>query len=149
MASQIMTRLQEDIKAAMKAQEKDTLLALRTLMSEIKNLSINERRELEDPDVAAVIAKAIKQRQDSIEQFKMGRRDDLVAREQEQIDLYKKYQPEQLARSDIEKIVGEAIAATGATTKKEIGAVMKEVMPRVKGRADGKLVNQIVSEKLA
>jgi uncharacterized protein YqeY len=149
MASEIINRLQEDIKAAMKAREKETLLALRTLMSEIKNLSINERRELDDADVASVIAKAIKQRQDSIEQFKKGNRDDLVAREQQQVDLYRKYQPQQLERSDIEKIVAEAIAATGVTTKKEMGRVMKEVMPQVKGRADGKLVNQIVSEKLA
>ena len=148
MASEIQNRIQENIKAAMKAGRKEELLALRTLMSEIKNLAINERRELEDGDVAQVIAKAIKQRQDSIEQFTKGGRDDLARREQEQIDLYKNYQPRQLDRADLEPIIAGAIEQTGASSKKDMGKVMKEVMARVKGQADGKLVNIMVAEKL-
>ncbi len=148
MASQIMIRMQEDIKAAMKAGQKESLLAMRTLLSEIKNLSINERRELDDTDVAGVIAKSIKQREESIEHFRKGGREDLVEREQQQIELYKNYLPKQLQRCEIEAIVAEAIAQTGAATKKDMGKVMKAIMPQVKGRADGKLVNQVVSEKL-
>ncbi|MBD3390608.1 MAG: GatB/YqeY domain-containing protein [Chitinivibrionales bacterium] len=143
-----MNRIQEDIKIAMKAGKKDDLLALRTLLSEIKNLGINERRELSDEDVAAVIAKAIKQRRDSIEQFKNGGRHDLAAKEQEQIDLYTAYRPAQLERAEIEQIVAKAIADTGASSRKQMGMVMQQVMPQVKGRADGALVNRIVSEKL-
>ncbi|MFW5774798.1 MAG: GatB/YqeY domain-containing protein [Chitinivibrionales bacterium] len=148
MPSAILDTLLQDIKQAMKDREQDKLLALRTLHSEIKNLQINERRELSDADIGAIISKAIKQRNDSVEQFKNAGRDDLAQKEIFQIELYKNYLPKQLEKEDIERLVDEAIAKTGASGKKDMGAVMKELMPQVKGRADGKLVSSIVNQKL-
>ena len=148
MPSSILDTLLSDIKAAMKAQEKDRLLALRTLHSEIKNLELIEQKEMSDGNVAGVVAKAIKQRMESIEQFKAANRNDLVEKEQAQADIYKKYLPAQLSKEEIEGIVAAAIAEAGAQGKQDMGKVMKIVMPQVKGRADGKLVNEIVAQKL-
>lgn len=148
MASSILDALLADIKAAMKAREKDRLLALRTLHSEIKNLQLSEQKELSDGNVAGVVAKAIKQRMESLSQYKAANRGDLVAQEQAQADTYKKYLPAQLTKEEIEAIVAAAIAEAQAQGKQEMGKVMKIVMPQVKGRADGKLVNEIVAQKL-
>lgn len=148
MPSSILDALLADIKTAMKAQEKDKLLALRTLHSEIKNLELIEQKELNDGNVAGVVAKAIKQRLESIEQFKAANRNDLVEKEQAQADIYKKYLPTKLTKEEIEGIVAAAMAEAQAQGKQDMGKVMKIVMPQVKGRADGKLVNEIVAQKL-
>jgi uncharacterized protein len=148
MPSSILDALLADIKVAMKAQEKDRLLALRTLHSEIKNMEIIEQKEMSDGNVAGVVARAIKQRMESIEQFKAANRNDLVEKEQAQADIYKKYLPAQLTKEEIEAIVTSAIAEAGAQGKQDMGKVMKIVMPQVKGRADGKLVNETVAQKL-
>ena len=149
MSSSILEQILSDIKEAMKSKNSEKLLTLRTLHSEIKNVGINKRREITDEDVASVIAKGIKQRLDAIEQFKKGNRIDLVEKEEAQIALYKTYQPKQLELSEIEELVSQAITDTGATTLKELGSVMKAVMPLVKGKADGQVVNQVVKDKLA
>jgi uncharacterized protein len=148
MPSTILDTLLSDIKAAMKAQEKEKLLALRTLHSEIKNLELIDQKELSDANVAGVVAKAIKQRAESIEQYKAANRQDLVDTEQAQMDLFKKYLPAQLAKEEIEGIVTAAIAEVQAQGRQDMGKVMKLVMPQVKGKADGKLVNEIVAAKL-
>ena len=148
MASEILGRLLADIKTAMKAREKEKLETLRFLHSEIKNFEVNERREPTDDDVAAIVGKAIKTREDAIEQFKAGGRGDLVARERAQIEICRAYQPAQLSEAEIEALVDEVIRETGAAGKKDTGKVMKELMPRVKGKADGKVVNAIVGRKL-
>ena len=148
MASELLARLLADIKAAMKARDSERLETLRFLHSEIKNLEVNERREPTDEDVAAIVGKAIKSRLDSIEQFKAGGREDLVAREQSQLDVCRAYQPEQLSEAEIEALVDEVIRETGAASKRDTGKVMKALMPRVKGRADGKLVSSVVGRKL-
>jgi uncharacterized protein YqeY len=148
MSSSILDTLLADIKAAMKAQEKEKLLALRTLHSEIKNLELIEQKELNDANVAGVVAKAIKQRAESIEQYKAANRPDLVATEQSQADLFKKYLPAQLTKEEIEAIVTTAIAEAGAQGSQDMGKVMRLVMPQVRGKADGKLVNEIVAAKL-
>lgn len=149
MASTILDTLLSDIKAAMKAQEKEKLLALRTLHSEIKNLELMERKELSDGNVAGVVAKAIKQRAESEEQFRAAGRADLADRERFQIGLFTKYLPAQLSAAEIETIVAAAIAESGAQGKQDIGKVMKLVMPQVKGRADGTLVNETVAARLS
>lgn len=149
MPSSILDTLLADIKAAMKAQEKEKLLALRTLHSEIKNLELIDRKELNDANVAGVAARAIKQRTESIEQYKAANRQDLVATEQFQMELFKKYLPAQLTKEEIEGIVIAAITEAQAQGKQDMGKVMKLVMPQVKGKADGKLVNEIVAAKLA
>jgi hypothetical protein len=148
MPATILDTLLADIKAAMKAQEKEKLLALRTLHSEIKNLELIDRKDLNDANVAGVVAKAIKQRAESIEQYKAATRPDLVATEQFQMELFKKYLPAQLSKVEIEDIVAKAIAEASAQGKQDMGKVMKLVMPQVKGKADGKLVNEIVAAKL-
>jgi uncharacterized protein YqeY len=144
----ILDTLLADIKAAMKAQDKEKLLALRTLHSEIKNMELIDRKELSDANVAGVVAKAIKQRAESIEQYKTANRPDLVATEQSQMDLFKKYLPQQLTKEEIENIVVAAVAETQAQGKQDLGKVMKLVMPQVRGKADGKLINEIVAAKL-
>lgn len=148
MASEFLDQLLGDIKTAMKSKEKDKLSALRFLHAEIKNVEINERREPTDDDVLNVIGRLVKQRQEAIEQFQKGGRDDLVTQEAFQLDVYRAYQPEQLTEDEIAELVEQAIAATGASGKKDMGNVMKVIMPQVKGRAEGKVVNAIVGQKL-
>ena len=149
MASEILDHLLADIKVAMKARESERLETLRFLHSEIKNFEVNERKKPTDDDVAAIVGKAIKSRQDSIEQFQAGGREDLVAREQAQLEICKAYQPEQLGEAEIEALVDEVIEQTGAVGKRDTGKVMKELMPRVKGKADGRMVSAIVGRKLS
>jgi hypothetical protein len=144
MASIVMDQLLADIKEAMKAQASETLMALRSLHAAIKDQTVNAGLEITDEAVAAVVTKALKQRADSIEQFAAAGRQDLVVREQFQADLYRKYQPKQLDRAEIEGLVRQCIAESGAASKKEMGKVMQLLMPKVKGCADGKLVNQVV-----
>jgi uncharacterized protein YqeY len=148
MPSSILETLLADIKTAMKAQEKEKLLCLRTLHSEIKNLELIEQKEASDGNVAGVIAKAIKQRSESVAQFKAAGRADLADREQFQIDVFKKYLPVQLSREEIEGVVAAAISESGAQGKQDMGKVMKRVMPQVKGKADGTLVSEVVALKL-
>ena len=144
MASEFMDQLMADIKTAMKAQASETLVALRTLHAAIKDQTVNAGVEVTDEVVAAVVAKAIKQRTDAIEQFAAAGRQDLVDKEQKQVGLYRKYQARQLDRAEIEALVRQCIAESGAASKKEMGKVMQLLMPKVKGCADGKLVNQVV-----
>ncbi|MDR2848942.1 MAG: GatB/YqeY domain-containing protein [Verrucomicrobiota bacterium] len=144
-----MDQLLADIKTAMKAGEGEAVMALRTLNAAIKDQTVNAGAEITDEAVVGVVGKAIKQRTDAIEQFQAAGRQDLVDKEQKQIDLYRKYQPQQLERSEIEALVRACIAESGAATKKEMGKVMALLMPKVKGRADGKLVNQVVLSLLA
>jgi len=144
MASAVMDQLLADIKEAMKAQASETVVALRTLHAAIKDQTVNAGVEVTDEAVNAVVAKALKQRADSIEQFAAAGRQDLVEKEQKQVDLFRKYQAKQLDRADIEALVRQCITESGAASKKEMGKVMQLLMPKVKGCADGKLVNQIV-----
>lgn len=147
-ASEVLVQVLADIKEAMKSKDRDRLAALRFLHSEIKNVGINERRDPTDDDVTTVVAKLIKQRQEAIEQFKQGGRDDLVEKEALQIEIYKAYQPEQLGEEAIVELIDKAIAETGASGKADMGKVMKALMPLVKGKADGKLVSSLVNQKL-
>jgi hypothetical protein len=139
-----MEQLMADIKEAMKAQQSEAVLALRTLHAAVKDQTVNAGVEITDEAIATVVGKAIKQRIDAIEQFKAAGRQDLVDKEQKQVDLYRKYQPKQLDRAEIEALVRQCIAESGAASKKEMGKVMALLMPKVKGCADGKLVNQVV-----
>lgn len=148
MSSKLLDDLLADIKGAMKNREGDKLTALRTLHAQIKDATTNAGREESDGEVAVIVAKAIKQRLDAAEQFKQGARQDLVDKELMEAELFKKYQPQQLGQSEIEELVRKAIAETGALGKKEMGKVMAVLMPQVKGRADGKLVNQVVQALL-
>ena len=142
-------RLLQDMKEAMKARDQLKLSTLRLLVSEIKNKEIDAKGELKDEAILAIIQKAVKQRQDSIAQYEKGGRQDLADKEKAELEILKTYLPEELSQEEILKIIDEAIAATGATSPKEMGKVMREVMPKVKGRADGKMVNELVRKRLA
>ena len=148
MSTEIIDRLQDDIKVAMKARESEKLEALRFLYSEIKNVGINEGREPTDDDALVVIGRLIKQMQESVEHFKKGGREDLVAREEMGINLYREYLPPQLSVEELKAVVAEAVAETSAAGLKDMGKVMKVLMPRVKGLAEGKVVNEVVREQL-
>lgn len=145
----IITRINDDVKSAMKNKESEKLLALRTLSSEIKNVSIrNGRKESTEEDALQAVTKAIKQREDAAEQFSNGRRMDLAMVERSQIELFKVYLPEQMSEGELRNLISETISQVGATTKKDMGKVMKELSPKIKGKADMKLVNSIIGELL-
>lgn len=148
MASKIYDELQADVKEAMKARAAEKVTALRTLMAQIKDATVNAGKDVTDGEVATVVSKAIKQRQDSVEQFRAGAREDLAVKEQAEIDLFRKYMPKQLDEAEIEALAAKAIAESGATGKADLGKVMKVLMPQVKGKADGKLVNTVVGRLL-
>lgn len=145
----ISEQIKADIKDAMRAKDKALLTTLRGLSAEIKQLEVDQRRDVTDEDVVAIVAKGIKTRQESATQYKDAGREDLESIELAEIEVFKKYQPEQLSEDEITVIVKEAIAATGASSAKEMGKVMGALMPKVKGKADGSLVNKIVKELLA
>ena len=143
-------KLTADMKGAMKAKDagKQRLSVIRLVRGAIRQLEIDGKKELQDEDVLGVISKEVKQRRDSIEDFKKGGRDDLVAAAEAEIAILMEYLPQQLSEDEVRNLVKEAIAASGAASPKDMGKVMKELMPKVKGRADGKLVNGIVKELL-
>lgn len=145
----IKTEVTEMMKKAMKAGDKDTVGFTRNLSAAIKKKEIDDRKELSDEEVRKVIATLAKQRQDSIEQFSKGGREDLVAKEQAELNFLMQFMPRQLTDEELAKVVGEAVVEAGATSQKDIGNVMKILMPRVQGRADGKRINQAVREKLS
>ncbi len=136
------------VKDAMKKREKLRLGVLRMLMSEMKNRQIESRKDLEDADILQVITRMVKQRNDSAEQFTKGGREELAVKEMCEIEVLQGYLPEALSEADLEKLVQEAIAETQATSKKDMGKIMKVVMPKIAGRADGKAVNQMVARLL-
>jgi len=133
---------------ALKAGEKARLSTLRMLMSAIKYKEVDAKHQLDDEEVISVISTLIKQRHDSIDQFRKGGREDLVDKETKEVEVLKGYLPPQLSEEEVRNIITKAAAETGATGQKDMGKLMKAVMPQVKGKADGKLVNEIVKEVL-
>jgi uncharacterized protein YqeY len=144
----VKAELDAALKEAMKAKDGVSLDAIRAIKSAVKLAEIEAGKEYADEDVFAVIQKAVKQRKDSIEQFKAGGRADLVAVEEAQVAVLSKFLPAQMDEAAVTKLVEEAIAATGAAGAKEMGKVMGWLMPKVKGKADGGMVNRIVKAKL-
>ena len=149
MSSPLYDTLLADITVAMKTRDTEALTTLRSMNAHIKDATINQGKEVSDIDVAAVLAKAIKQRQESAEQFHKGDRKDLADKEESEVALLRKYQPQQLSEPELEALISSCASATGATTKQDIGKLMGALMPQVKGKADGKLVNQIVMRFLS
>ena len=143
-------RLVEDMKAAMKAKEegKVRLSVIRMARAAIKNAEIDKKQEFNDNQVIEVLARELKMRRDSIEEFAKANRMDLVTGLKEEVAVLMEYLPQQLSEQEIRAIAKEIIAETGAQDIKDLGKVMGTITPRTKGRADGKLVNQIVRELL-
>jgi len=141
-------QLTADMKEAMKSHDKDRLAVIRMVRGAIRQQEIDGQKELSDEDVIAVMSKEIKMRKDSIEEFKKGGREDLIAKTQAEIDVLMPYMPAQLSEDEVRELVKAAVAETGAATPKDMGKVMGALMPKVKGRADGKLVNTLVRSML-
>jgi len=143
-------RITEDYKQAMKNREAIKVSTLSFLRSQIKYVIIEKKVEKpEDTDVIAVIKKQIKQRQESIAQFEKGGRQDLVDKERAEVDVLKGYLPEEMSLEAVRAIVVQIIQETGAVSIKDMGKVMKEVLAKVAGQVDGKIVSDCVKEKLS
>ncbi|HEY0140351.1 MAG TPA: GatB/YqeY domain-containing protein [Thermoanaerobaculia bacterium] len=141
-------KIRTDMTDAMKAQAKEKLSTLRMLQSAIKNEQINLGHELTDEEAMTVIRKAVKQRQDSIEQYTSGNRPELAEKERSEMEVLKAYLPPELTDEELESGIREIIASTGAASKKDMGKVMKEATARYKGRVDGKKVQELVQRLL-
>jgi len=145
---QLTEQIRADLTAAMKAQEKEKISTLRMVQSAMKYEQISAGHELSDEEAMSVLRKAVKQRQDSIEQYQKANRPELAAKEQAEMDFIKTYLPPELSEADLEEGVRAIIASTGAQSKKDMGKVMKEATAHYKGRADGKKIQEIVSRLL-
>lgn len=141
--------IKSDMKAAMKEGRKEEVSTLRMLISSLNNAKIDKGGELSDDDVVDVLSTEAKQRRESIEAYRDGGRDELVEKEQNELEVVHRYLPEQLSDDEIAQIVDEAIEETGAETEADMGRVMGKVMPEVKGQAEGSKVKDIVMQKLA
>jgi hypothetical protein len=137
-------KINADIKDALKSGAKDKVSALRMLSAALKNKEIDKRRQLTDEEVIETIRALIKQRKDSIEQFTKGGRQDLADKETAEAVLLEVYLPQQLTREELEAMVREAVAQTGAQGARDMGKVMKALVPMAAGRADGKLLSELV-----
>jgi hypothetical protein len=142
-------KLIEDLKQAMRQGDEQRRSTLRLVMAAIKNAEIEKRCDLEEGELLAIIAKEAKQRRESIAQFERGGRQDLVDREKAELQILLAYLPEQLSQEEIEAQARQTIEEVGATSLAQMGQVMRRLMPLMKGKADGKLVNQVVRELLA
>jgi uncharacterized protein YqeY len=141
-------RITEDMKAAMRARDAGRLSAIRMLLAAIKQREVDERIELTDADVLAVIDRMVKQRRDSISQFEAGHRADLAAAERAEVDVLSAYLPAQATEDEIDALIAETIAATGAAGAAGMGKVMAVLKPRLAGRADLAAVSARVKAKL-
>jgi uncharacterized protein len=141
-------RLREDVKQAMRAADKPRLGTLRLVMAAIKQREVDERIQLDDGQITEVLQKMIRQRQDSVTQFRAGGREDLVAKESAEIDLLSDYLPRPLSAAEIDAMIDAAVAATAATTLRDMSKVMAEIKARAQGRADMSAVSTAVRARL-
>jgi uncharacterized protein YqeY len=141
-------QIRADMTEAMKARAAEKLSTIRMLQSAIKNEQINLKHELSDEEAMSVIRKAVKQRQDSIEQYTKGNRPELAAKEASELEVLQSYLPPELGDDEIEAGIREIVASTGAQSKKDMGKVMKEAGARYKGRVDGRKIQEIVAKLL-
>jgi len=141
-------KLTEDLKQTMQQRDELGRSTLRLVMAAIKNAEIEKRHELEEGELLAIIAKEARQRRESIAEFERGGRQDLVDREKAELQILLAYLPEQLSREEIAAQARQIIAEVGATSPAQMGQVMRQLMPLMQGKADGKLVSQVVKELL-
>lgn len=141
-------RLNEDMKQAMRDGNKFRLSTIRMVRAAIKNQEIELRRPLEDNDTLNILSRELKQRRDSLEDFERGGREDLVSNVKAEIEIITEYLPQQLNEEEVKAIVLQTMQETGASSKADLGKLMGALMPKVKGVADGKLVNAIVQQFL-
>ena len=142
-------RLLNEMKEAMKSGDKLRLSTIRMIRSAVKNREIEVRKTLDDEDIFKVIQGMVRKGEESVEQFQTGGRMDLVEKEKKEIEILKSYLPQPLSQEEVLKMIDEAIQETQASSLKDLGKVMKAVMPKLGGKADGKLINQWVKERLS
>jgi len=142
-------RLDEDLKSAMRARDSLRMNTIRGLKSAVKYREIELMKPLDDAGILGVAATEIKRRRDSVEQYRAGNRPDLADKEEAEIRLLQDYLPQQLSAAELEAKVDEVMARVGAMGPKDMGAVMKALLPDVQGRADGKVVSELVKQRLA
>lgn len=145
-------KINKDLQEAMKSRDEIALSTLRMLNSAIMYHKLGkkeDRNDVGDQDVVEVAQKEVKKRQEALEMYKKGGRAELAEKEEKEIEVLMRYLPEQMSEEDVEKLVGNAIAQTSATSVTDMGKVMGVLMPKVKGKADGNLVSKIVREKLS
>ncbi|HXX33303.1 MAG TPA: GatB/YqeY domain-containing protein [Thermodesulfobacteriota bacterium] len=142
-------RLIEEMKQAMKSNDKLRLSTIRMIRSTLKNKEIELRKKLEDEDVVKVIQVMVRKGEEAVEQFQAGGRADLVEKEKKEMEILKSFLPQPLSQEEIVKIIDQSIQETQASSPKDIGKVMKAVMPKIGGKADGRLINQLVKERLS
>ena len=139
----------DDMKAAMKAGEKDRLKVVRLLLADIKRVEVDTRKELDDAAILSVVEKAVKQRRDSIEQFTAGGREDLAAIEKAEVEIISAYLPEQLSEAELDELIDAVISETGAESIRDMGKVMGAIKAKAAGRADMGAVGARVKARLA
>ena len=144
----LKNKIADDMKTAMKSKDTEKVSVLRMLNSQIKNKQIETKKELSDDEILEIVAKQIKQRQDSIKEYKSGNRNDLVQKEENEIKILKPYLPEQLNDDEIKKIINSVIKQTNAQDMSDMGKVMQEVLAKTKGRADNSKIAQFVKSQL-
>lgn len=144
----LKTQIQDDVKDAMRARDKERIAALRLLSAAIKQIEVDTREDLDDAGVLAVLDKMSKQRRESLEQFESAGREDLANRERFELEVIANYLPEPLSDAEIVALVDEAIASTGAAGMQDMGKVMGQLKPQVQGRADMKALSGLVRERL-
>ncbi len=144
----LVEQINEDVKAAMKSQDKDKLNVIRMVKSALQMAKINLKHDLSDEEAIDVIDKQIKMRNDSIAEFEKAGRNDLVEQYKSEVEILKTYMPEQLTKEEVTKIIDEAFKEINPTSPKEMGLVMKNVTPKVKGRYDMKEISSMIKERL-
>ena len=149
MSNDLKPRISEDTKACMRARDKERLGVLRLINAAIKQVEVDTRRDIEDEGLLGVLEKMLKQRRESLEQFTQAERADLAAQEAFEIDVIQTYMPEALSEAEIDQLIDEAIAASGAVSMKDMGKVMGGLKSTMKGRADMRAVSARVKEQLS
>ena len=145
----LLERLNSDIKQAMKNKEKDKLSVIRMIKASIQNEALKTGNELSEEEELTVLSREVKQRKDSLHEFDKAGREDLVEKIRTELQYVELYMPKQLSEEEVNEIVKQAISETGASSKAEMGKVMAVIMPKVKGKADGSLVNKLVQQHLS
>jgi len=141
-------KLNEDLKKYMKEKNTLALNTVRLVIAEIKNKEVEKNSEITDEEILQIIRKQIKMREDSIQQFRSANREDLAEKEAQELEILKSYLPEDLTDEELEKIIQETIKELNASSKKDFGRVIKEVIKKVQGRADSKKISELISKKL-
>lgn len=145
----LKAQITEDMKTAMRAGEKERLLVIRLILAALKQREVDERIELDDSQVLAILEKMLKQRRDSIEQYTAANREDLAAVERAEVEVIQAYMPAPLSSEELDAIVAKAIADSGATSAREMGKVIGLVKPQVTGRADMGQISEMIKARLA